>query len=91
MDSQMEVLKTRMPLTCLGSEQIDSLDIMGQHEFDRLAQLFRQRRSLPVYREGIWFCYDCSYYTTDIDEISSHILRFHDPLPPDPEELFGTH
>jgi hypothetical protein len=78
-------------LNCLGSDQIGELDRLGQREFDVLARLFDQRRSLPVYREGLWCCYDCNFYSADIEEVGQHLLTVHQALAPDEEEDTDAH
>lgn len=87
MDSSVLVYQQPLTLTCFGSEEIGSLDSLGQHEYDVLAQLFHERRSLPVYRNGLWCCYDCGFYSIDIEEVSHHLLQCHEACPPDEDDL----
>jgi hypothetical protein len=87
MDVRVVVSQQPASLTCFGSEDIDTLDMLGQFEFDVLALLFNQRRSLPVYRDRLWYCYDCGFYSLNIEEVGQHLLQHHEPSPPDEEEL----
>ena len=91
MDANARPFQPPLQLTCLGSEQTGSLDTLGQREFDILAHLCHQRRTLPVYREGLWCCYECGFYSADIDEVGRHLLGDHEALPPDAEDEEITH
>jgi hypothetical protein len=66
-----------------GSAQLESLEILDPYELEVLALLCFHRRTLPVYREGIWYCFDCNYYSADIAAVSRHLLTEHEPFPPD--------
>ena len=91
MNIRISAFRRLSQLSCFGSEQIGELDRLGSHEYDVLSQLFSQRRSLPVYREGLWCCYDCNFYSVNIEEVKQHLLKVHQALPAEEEDDVYTH
>lgn len=88
MDTIASAMQQQSYLTCVGSDQIGDLDALGQYEFDVLAQLGHHRRPLPIYRDGIWYCHVCDFYSVDLTEVSRHLLTVHEALPSREEESY---
>ena len=87
----METIKASLRghayLSSYGSEEIRELDRLGQQDYDILSMIQEHRRCLPVNRSGVWHCQECHFYTVTIEAMGRHLLQFHDPAPPDREDL----
>ena len=55
-------------------------------ELSLFRQLTEDRRSLPVYRAGLWVCYECSFESADLRATARHIMRTHGAAPSSEED-----
>lgn len=80
----MEKEQKSHELDILPEDQVE--DVIGagyfsDEQLDAFFQLVTHRRSLPVYANGIWYCYECCFQAGDIQTMSVHILKTHNRAP----------
>lgn len=71
-------------LEVLPEEQVEHVIGAGyfsNDELDAFYQLISNRRSLPVYADGIWCCYECDFHCPSLATMVEHILRLHSQAP----------
>lgn len=71
----------RQDVLSFRSGHIAELGFLSEAELSVFSRLIRNRRSLPVYRDGYWGCYECPFESENLGTIAIHILRTHKPAP----------
>jgi hypothetical protein len=69
------------------SGDIAELGFLSKAELWMFSVLIRNRRSLPVHRDGFWACYECPFESDDLGATAMHILRAHKPAPLSDDEI----
>jgi hypothetical protein len=74
-------------ILAFNSGNIAELGFLSEAELSVFSKLIRNRRSLPVYRDGYWACYECPFESDDLGAMAIHILRAHKPAPLSDDEM----
>jgi hypothetical protein len=73
------------------SGNVIEFGFLGDEGLSLFDWLIHNRRPLPVYHDGFWTCYECTFASEDLKIMAMHIMQVHDPAAlTEEEELYGT-
>ena len=79
-----------LEMLAVRSENTVELGFLSESELSLFSRLIRNRRSLPVYQDGFWRCYECPFESRGLGNMVMHILRTHKPAPCNDEEMMDN-
>lgn len=69
------------------SENVSQSGMLGETELSFFSRMIRNRRSLPVFREGCWRFYECPFESRSLGIIALHVQQKHKAAPLSEEEI----
>ena len=87
MESYFSTVYQSSEILAVRSENIVEPGFLSESELSLFFRLIRNRRSLPVYRDGFWGCYECSFESMGLGTMVMHIMGAHKPAPRNDEDV----